>query len=246
MGSEEGDRPERPAHVVTLDEYFISASPVTNTEYARFVRAASRRAPGVWELPVVVGPAQETAFRELAVPYVWNGDEPPAGKVEHPVVLVTYDDASEYCRWLVHETGQPFRLPTEAEWEKAARGGVEGKRYPWGDAIDPSNAAFLPHASMKLRCGTRSVKSFPPNGYGLYDAAGNVWSWVRDWYRADYYTVGDSGNPPGPGSGSLRVLRGGAWSNDDVKYLRCAFRHPVPPDSYSYSIGFRVACPARA
>ena len=244
MGSEEGDRPERPAHVVSVDECFISACPVTNEEYASFVRGTSRRPPGVWELPVVVNPAQEAAFRELAAPYRWNGHEPPPARLDHPVVLVTYDDASEYCRWLADQTGRPFRLPTEAEWEKAVRGGLEGKRYPWGDAIDPSNAAFLPHASMKPRMGTRSVKSYPPNGYGLYDAVGNVWSWVSDWYRADYYTVADSRNPRGPATGSLRVLRGGAWTNDDVKYLRSAFRHPVPPDTYAYSIGFRVACPA--
>ena len=244
MGAEDGDGPERPAHIVTLDEFFIGACPVTNGDYARFVRATSRRPPGVWELPAVVRPAKTAGFRDLAAPYRWDGDEPPPGRLDHPVVLVTHEDASEYCRWVAHETGRPFRLPTEAEWEKAARGGLEGRRYPWGDDIDAAKAAFLPHPMMKARTGTCSVRSFPPNGYGMYDAAGNVWSWVSDWYRPDYYAVADNRNPRGPASGSLRLLRGGAWTNDDVKYLRCAFRHPVPPDTYSYSIGFRVACAA--
>ena len=245
MGSDEGDTRERPAHVVTLDEFLIGACPVTCAEYARFVLATARRSPGVSELPAISQFAPGGGFRELAAPYCWNGTELPAGKMDHPVVLVTYEDASEYCRWLKHETGWPFRLPTEAESEKAARGGLEGQRYPWGDSPDPSAAAFLTDPSLKTRMGTRAAKSFPPNGYGVFDAAGNVWTWVADWYRADYYTVSDPRNPRGPASGSLRLLRGGAWTSVDERYLRCACRHAVPPDTYAYSIGFRVACAAQ-
>ena len=241
MGTDEGDAHQRPAHVVTLDEFLIGASPVTNQEYARFVRATARRSPGVWELPAIARFAPGDSFSELAAAYCWNGTEPPAGKADHPVVLVTYEDASEYCRWLKHETGSPFRLPTEAESEKAARGGHEGQRYPWGGGLDLAADAFLADPSLKARLGTHAAKSFPPNGYGVFDAAGNVWTWVADWYRADYYTVSDSLNPRGPASGSLRLLRGGAWTNTDERYLRCACRHAVPPDTYGYSIGFRVA-----
>jgi formylglycine-generating enzyme len=241
MGSADGDEHERPPRVVTLDAFLLGACPVTQAEYARFVAATSRRPPGIWELPAIVRPAQEGRFRELARPYIWADGTPPPGKADRPGVLVTHDDARDYCRWLAQETGRPLRLPTEAEWEKAARGGLEAKRYPWGDSIDPSQAVFLPHLSMKPTLGTAPVRSFAQNGWGLYDCAGNVWEWVSDWYRSDYYGVGDARNPAGPMTGTLRVLRGGGWSNDDVAYLRCACRHPVPPDTYAYSIGFRVA-----
>ena len=244
MGSDEGDAHQRPQHIVALDAYLVGACPVTNAEYARFVRATARRSPGVWELPAISQFASDDSFREWAAPYGWVGTEPPAGKLDHPVVLVSYEDASEYCRWLKHETGWAFRLPTEAESEKAARGGLEGKPFPWGDGLGATNAAFLADPSLKARMGTRAAKSFPPNGYGVFDAAGNVWTWVADWYRADYYSVSDPRNPRGPASGSLRLLRGGAWTSADQRYLRCACRHAVPPDTYSYSIGFRVACAA--
>ncbi|MEI6669345.1 MAG: formylglycine-generating enzyme family protein [Acidobacteriota bacterium] len=243
MGGGEGDADarERPTHMVTIDEFLIGACPVTQGEYARFVQATDRRAPAIWELPAIAPFAPDNRFRELAAPYCWSGSEPPAGKDDHPVVLVTYEDASEYCRWLKHETGRGFRLPTEAESEKAARGGLDGKRYPWGDDIDPSDAAYLLDQPIGASPGTRATRSFPPNGYGVFDAAGNVWTWVADWYRPDYYTVSDSANPRGPGSGSQRLLRGGAWTCADPRMLRCANRHPVPPDTYGYSVGFRVA-----
>ncbi|MEW5982714.1 MAG: formylglycine-generating enzyme family protein [Acidobacteriota bacterium] len=242
MGADHGRDNERPAHEVTLDSFTIGATVVTNAEYLRFVRSVRHRPPGVHELPVVVRPLQEIRFREFAAPYTWQEGEPPAGRSDHPVVLVGLDDARDYCRWLSAETGRAFRLPTEAEWEKAARGGVSGQRYPWGDDIDVSRANFLANPSSKPRQGTSPVRTFPPNGYGLHDAAGNVWEWVSDWYRSDYYSVSPMSNPTGPATGALRLVRGGSWTNDDVDFLRCAFRHPVPPDTYSYSIGFRVVC----
>jgi sulfatase modifying factor 1 len=242
MGADEGDTHQRPAHVVTLDQFMLGSSPVTNAEYGRFVRATERRPPGVWELPAIARFASGDRFRELSEPYCWNGFDSPAGKADHPVVLVTYEDASEYCRWLKHKTGRPFRLPTEAEAEKAARGGFEGRRYPWGDSLEPSEVGTQADPPINGRIGTRPAASLPANGYGVFGAAGHVWTWVADWYRADYYTVSDTLNPRGPASGSLRLLRGGGWTNQDERYLQCACRHAVPPDTYSYSIGFRVAC----
>jgi formylglycine-generating enzyme required for sulfatase activity len=245
MGSDEGDEHERPARLVTLDVFLIGVCQVTNAEYERFVRTTARRPPGVDDLPAIVRPAQEGYFRELASAYRWHHGEPPAGKADHPVVLVTHEDARAYCHWLADQSGSPFRLPTEAEWEKAARGGREAARYPWGDHIDSTLASFLPHASMKPKMGTGPVRACPPNGYGLYGMSGNVWEWVSDWYRSDYYAASDPHNPTGPITGTLRVLRGGAWTNEDVRYLRCAQRLPVPADTFAYSIGFRVACSTR-
>jgi len=242
MGSDDGDDHERPEHRVFLDAFQIGATPVTQAEYSRFVRATGWRPPGVWELPSVVRPGREEEFRRTAAPYGWMDSAAPPGRDDHPVVLVTFDDAREYCRWLSRQTGRSFRLPTEAEWEKAARGGLERKHYPWGDALDSSLANFTLLPQNRPGGGTVPVRARPPNAFGLYGMAGNVWQWVADWYRADSYTVDDRRNPAGPATGTLRVVRGGAWTNVDERYLRCAFRHPVPPDTYAYSIGFRVAC----
>ncbi len=241
MGSEGADPDERPVHPVFLDEYFISAKTVTEAEYARFVRATGYRPVAVRELPLLVSAELRDTFTQLAARYAWKNDHPPEGLENHPVTLVQYADAVGYCEWLASISGRPIRLPTEAEWEKAARGGLEGKRYPWGDDIDASRANFLTDPAAKLTRGTTPAGSYRCNGYDLYDMAGNVWQWVLDWYEADYYSISEYRNPRGPSAGRLRCVRGGSWVNDDAAFLRCAHRHEVPPDTYAYSIGFRIA-----
>lgn len=240
MGSDDGDDNERPLHPVYLDDFFIAPYAVTNAEYYRFVRDTGYRPIDVHTLPSVVAPDLHESFAQLASRYVWQGGRPPAGMEDHPVTLVQHRDAVEYCRWLAAVADKPFRLPTEAEWEKAARGGLENKPYPWGDGIDPSRANYLPDLTLKSRRGTQPVGSFAPNGYRLFDMAGNVWQWVSDWYEPAYYCFSEYRNPAGPTSGRLRTVRGGSWVNDDVAFLRSPHRHAVPPDTYSYSIGFRV------
>ncbi len=241
MGCDDGDENQRPKRRVTLDGFWIGACPVTHLEYERFVQATDHRAPDVHYLPAVVPGDRAHEFRHLCRPYCWSGGTPPEKMGAHPVVLVTYDDASGYCRWLAGETGRPVRLPTEAEWEKAARGGREGARYPWGDGLEATRANYLAPGRTKPTAGTSPVRSMPPNDVGLYDMAGNVWQWVSDWYRADCYGFGVTRNPTGPPTGTLRVLRGGSWTNHDPAQLGCAHRLPVPPDTFSYSVGFRIA-----
>ena len=241
MGAEDGDDDERPARRVRLDSFHISIHTVTNDQYAEFIRATGHPAPALRELPRVVTPASEAAFRELATSYVWRGKEPPLDRGRHPVTMIGYADAVAYCLWLAARLSRAVRLPTEAEWERAARGGLEGKRYPWGDDIDPSRANFLPDPGLKMHRGTRAVGSYEPNALELYDMSGNVWEWVADWYQPDAYRRGECENPRGPVDGTLRVLRGGSWVTHDVSQLRCAHRHKVPNDTYAYSIGFRVA-----
>ena len=244
MGASNAQDDERPVHRVYVSEFFIARFPVTNDEYARFIHATGHRAPSIRELPLIASGGRDGLFEELAAAYVWEDGHPPAGHGSHPVVLVPYDDAVAYCRWLSDALGRIARLPTEAEWEKAARGGTDGQRYPWGDDIDPSRGNFLSDPAVKNERGTRPTGTYPPNGYGLYDMAGNVWEWVSDWYASDYYSISDSRNPRGPESGSMRIVRGGSWVNEDIGMLRCAYRHQVPPDTYAHSVGFRIVCAA--
>jgi formylglycine-generating enzyme required for sulfatase activity len=242
MGSADGDHDERPVHRVHVSEFFIGRCTVTQDDYARFVRATGHPPPAVRELPLITAGGLDASFRELAASYVWAGGAPPAGRGAHPVVLVRYEDAAAYCRWLSGELGRLVRLPTEAEWERAARGGVDGQRYPWGDDITAAHGNYLSDAGAKRDRGTRPAGTYAPNGFGLYDMVGNVWEWVSDWYAPDYYAMSEPRNPPGPAQGTLRIVRGGSWVNDDVAMLRCAYRHKVPPDTYAYSVGFRIVC----
>lgn len=245
MGSEDAEEDERPVHRVHVDDFLLAVQPVTNAEYARFVAETGYRSPAIYELPVVVkagGVERERSFRHVGSPYVWEDGQPSNGRGDHPVTLVRYDDAAAYCAWLSASSGRSYRLPREAEWEKAARGGVDSKRYPWGDRLDRNQANFLVDPALKPTHGTTPCRSYPPNGYGLYDMAGNVWEWVYDWYDARYYGAADPRNPSGPPAGHLRIVRGGSWLVADVRMLSCSHRHKVPPDTYSYAMGFRVAC----
>jgi formylglycine-generating enzyme required for sulfatase activity len=240
MGSDDGADDERPSHRVQVDAFEIGIHPITVEQYADFVLETGHGVPGVRDLPLMVTPAHESAFRELAAPYVWRGGEPPRERARHPVTLVTFADAVAYCRWLEAGLGKAVRLPTEAEWERAARGDRDRARYPWGNDVDASRANFLPDPALKRHRGTRPVGCYPPNEFQLYDMAGNVWQWVSDWYQATAYRSSEPRNPAGPASGTLRIVRGGSWVTHDVEQLRCAHRHTVPPDTYAYSIGFRV------
>ncbi len=245
MGAEDGEDDERPAHRAYIDEFFIGTHPVTNAEYAAFIRETGHPSPNIRALPLMVSGPVEADFRALAAGHIWNNGTPPEGRNEHPVTLIGFEDAVAYCRWLSTKTNKPVRLPTEAEWEKAARGGLEAKKFPWGDTLDSSSAHYLPHTAVKAERSTAPVGTYPPNAFKLHDMAGNVWEWVSDWYAPNYYSRAQYLNPQGPDSGLMRLVRGGAWVNTDGRYLRCAYRHKVPPDSYAYSIGFRVAYSSR-
>lgn len=246
MGSDDGEADERPVREVHVDEFLIGVHPVSTAEYARFVAETGYRAPAVHEIPLVAsagGPEREESFRRVSARHAWVDGRAPLSREAHPVTLVRHADAVEYCAWLSGVTGRIVRLPTEAEWEKAARGGVDDRRYPWGDRLDRTLANFLADPALRGERDTTVRGTYPPNPYGLHDMAGNVWEWVHDWYHPEYYAHGPAANPPGPDEGQLRILRGGSWLVADVRMLSCAHRHKVPPDTYSYAIGFRVVCP---
>jgi formylglycine-generating enzyme len=243
MGAADARPDERPVHRVYVSEFYVGRFAVTHAEYARFVNATGYPAPAIHQLPLIASNGRDNMFKELAAPYIWDNGGPPAGHGSHPVVLVRYRDALAYCRWMSTVLGQTARLPTEAEWEKAARGGLDGKPYPWDDGeLDASRCNFLTDPSLKAQSGTRPTATYSPNGYGLYDIVGNVWEWVSDWYSPDYYGADEARDPKGPETGEMRIVRGGSWVTEDPSMFRCAYRHKVPPDTYAYSIGFRIVC----
>jgi serine/threonine-protein kinase len=213
MGSEDGDDDESPVHTVYLDAYWIDKYEVTNAQYALCVQA------GECDVPDTCSNYGNAEYDD------------------HPVVCVTWYDAQTYAEWV------GGRLPTEAEWEKAARGGLEGQRYPWGNE-EPVCTLGAENGVQLRGCEGETVEvgSFAPNGYGLFDMAGNVWERVADWYADDYYKISPTENPQGPSrpsSGNDRVLRGGSFY-DRQSAVHCASRGGFNQFSVSWNLGFRV------
>ncbi len=205
---------EQPQRNVLLSQYEIGRYPVTNLEYQAFIEATHH-----------------------AAPQHWNGDVAPDELSDHPVICVSYADAAAYCAWLSERSGKPYRLPTEAEWEKAARG-TDGRIYPWGNAFDEA----LCNTAEGGPGRTTPVDQYSPGGDSpchCADMAGNVWEWCLDRYAQDYYRQAPHENPPGPPQGTPRVVRGGSWGNSRY-YARCACRGRDGPDDRSGDVGFRV------
>jgi len=207
---------EQPAHTVYVSGFYIDRYEISNAEYRRFIIATDRAAPRV-DAP-------------WADAYNWSGSDYPPGTGEHPVVLVSWHDAAAYAAW----AGK--RLPTEAEWEKAARGGMNGKIFPNGDRLELSHANFF-KSYLRTR-KLRPIGSYEPNALGLHDMAGNVWEWCQDWYAEDYYKNAERIDPRGPAHGQYKVFRGGGWMNE-ATFLRCAQRGKNSPDHRSPALGFR-------
>lgn len=210
MGWEEGLLGEGPRHPVWLDTFAIAKTPVTNAEYARFLEATLLSPPAFWAKPRLDEPSQ-------------------------PVVGVSWSEASAYCEWLTLNTGQTHRLPTEAEWEKAARGGLEGARYPWGNE-KPEDV--FPGVKLPMDRPPQ-VGSAPPNNFGLTDLSGCCHEWCHDWYAQDYYSVSPTVNPRGPLSGTRRTARGGSWRHQ-YPWSSVAFRSSLPPQLRYSDFSFRV------
>lgn len=214
MGDGAGRPDERPAHRVRVSAVAFARLPVTNAEYARFLAATGHTPPRFWEDARFNAPGQ-------------------------PVVAATWFDAVAYCDWLSSVSGRRFRLPTEAEWEKAARGGREGEAFPWGD--DPRGWSSDP-----LLAATRQPLPYPvgrsvPNGFDLLDMGYNVHEWCSDWYDASYYAVSPDCDPTGPPGGQRRASRGGAWRHQ-IQVCRNAARSSLDPGFRYNDYGFRIVC----
>jgi formylglycine-generating enzyme required for sulfatase activity len=209
-----GQDNERPVHRVWIDAFEMAACQVTNADYAKFLAATGhdkvQRKPLHWDDPVFSHPAQ-------------------------PVVAPSWFDAVAYCDWLSAQTGKRYRLPTEAEWERAARGGAEQKLYPWGD--EPLES--LVNYASRWKTAPERVGLAEQNAYGLFDIGANVHEWCSDWFDADYYRVSPERNPQGPTDGTRRASRGGSWRHQ-TKVSRCAARSSIPPEFQYADYGFRV------
>jgi formylglycine-generating enzyme required for sulfatase activity len=216
MGSIDGDQDEQPVNNVWLDHYYIDRHEVTVKQFQKF--------------------SNETGYPMPKQPE-WSGED-------YPVVNVTWEDAAAYARWI----GK--RLPTEAEWEKAARGGLINKIFPWGnrsagarDANFADKRTELSWKEQDVDDGYRyaaPVRQYSPNGYGLYDMAGNIWEWCADWYDPHYYKRSSKKNPKGPKSGYRKVVRGGSWLYASYN-MRCSSRNGLEPYYRAESGGFRCA-----
>jgi len=239
MGSNDGSDDEKPVHTVYLDAYYIDACEVTNAQYRKFVEATGHREPEGYGY--VNGKWQE-GFKPWSDRNFNNPNQ--------PVVCVSWEDAKAYAEWA------GASLPTEAQWEKAARGDLVGKKYVWGDEFPPSALVgnFADESAKRVFTNwaviegyddgyahTAPVGSFPANGYGLFDMAGNVWEWCLDAYEKDYYSRSPKRNPVNNNLTNVnsRVLRGGPWSSSNPDYLRCACRLRFERTFRFATLGFR-------
>ena len=212
MGSDAGPENEMPRHRVWLDSFAIAKVPVTNREYRTYVEECRAVAPPFWSEPMFADP-------------------------EQPVVGVSWHDAVAYCAWLRARTGKAFRLPSEAEWEKAARGQRQDALYPWGDE-PPCQRTYPGYDTMTG--GPQRIGMNEPNDFGLYDMSEGVHEWCSDYYDYRYYSYSPDRNPQGPLSGLRRASRGGSWRHR-IKFSRCAARSSLPPSFRYADYGFRLA-----
>ncbi len=223
LGDRDGGRDEYPRHVIEVTDFYMDKYEVTNGRYLEFVKTTNHRVPQ--------NPKNPT--RNL-----WEGIGIPASLADRPVINVDWADADAYCRW----AGR--RLPREAEWEKAAKGNNDW-RFPWGN-VEPTdkhlnfNQKWIGEKTLMPVGSYESGKS----PYGVYDMAGNVWEWVNDWYDAKYYEHSPEKNPPGPESGTKRVIRGAGWQNE-TPTVRIFTRVDSDPTIRNESTGFRCARDAK-
>ena len=217
MGFSGGYPDEQPEHTVALDAFWIDKTEITNGAYEMCVKAGVCKAP-----------SRRTS----------NGIDAYYGNAQYviyPVIFVSWMDAQSYCNWA------GLRLPTEAEWEKAARG-IDGRLYPWGNTPPDKSLANFDHNIWDVT----QVGSYPAGAspYGALDMAGNIWEWTADWYGSGYYSQSPAQNPTGPDTGTKRVLRGGSW-NFDAPGTRTSYRFSKDPAFVYSDIGFRCVLPAK-
>ncbi len=239
----DGESRERPVHTVYLDAYFIGKHEVTNADWKKFQDDPGYDDPKFWPNGYVVARNQSPYWTQAQN----HGGATPDSE-EYPVLGVNWDAATAYCNWVSAKTSKSYRLPTEAEWEKAARG-TDQRRFPWGNAIDHSYAniagsqKFGTGQKVGYYDGSKRGDFRTKNGaspYGAMDMAGNVMEWCQDWYSRGYYAVSAKKNPKGPERGAYRVLRGGAFFFEALDNRSYARSGGWPSLQAWRMVGFRV------
>lgn len=209
MGSSLGGSDEQPEHEVKIRDFYMSKTEITVAQYRNYCTATG------------------TAMPEKGIVWVDN----------HPMTFVSWHEAVNYCKWLSNFTGEKYRLPTEAEWEYAAKGGDKSKNYKYSGGNNLNDVGWYQINSGGF--GHAEVAKLKENELGLYDMTGNVWEWCNDWYGKTYYLVSSKENPQGPPSGAVKVARGGAWRTP-AKSVSNTFRFFMTPTASSNYVGFRI------
>jgi len=238
---------EMPAHRVIISPLYMDETPVTYEDFEKYVSEGGSEAR-YWKYDSYHKPENPVSGVSWyhAVDYCnWRSEKEgltPAYKATGKL------DAWKYPAWNADTAADGYRLPTEAEFEYAARGGLEGKQFPWGDEFDASQANYDSERGVMTGPWWRlaGVKETKPNAYGLYGMSGNVWQWTNDWYETNYYEKASRSDPPGPIDGRTKVARGGSWGSIDPEYLRVSKRSFMAPSNYNYDVGFRCVRPARS
>jgi len=254
---------EGPIRKITIDSFYIAPYTVTNAEFKAFIDETGYKTEAEhfgWSfvfykliseetLKTVKQKVQQTPWWYVVQGADWAHPEGPEStiddRLDHPVIHISWNDAQAYCKWA------GMRLPTESEWEYAARGGLQQKMFPWGDELTPNGEHYcniwqgtFPEENTKEDgyLGTAPVHSFPPNNYGLYQVAGNVWEWCSDWFATNIHKRGGKDNPKGAEDGDSRVMRGGSYlcHHSYCNRYRAAARSSNTPDSSTGNLGFRV------
>lgn len=253
---------ERPVHKVYVDSFYMDTCTVTNEDFSQFMKDTNYKTDAEkfgWSFVFYSFLSAETAkkVKHIVQNTPWwcvvegahwacpeGEDSTIANRMNHPVVHVSWNDALEYCKW----AGK--RLPTEAEWEFSARGGLEQKEHPWGNDLNPDGQHHCNIWQGKFPnentiddgySGTAPAKSFPENGYGLYNMTGNVWEWCSDWFTKSIHNRGGQKNPQGPHSGETKLIKGGSYlcHKSYCNRYRVSARSSNTPDSSTGNMGFR-------
>lgn len=220
MGSSHGDKDEVPVHVVSVKSFYISKYEITVKQYKEYCRATGKKMPPT---------PKEEWYQEhdRARKWIW--------KDENPITKVTWYDIIKYCKWLSGKTGKNYELPTEAQWEFAAKGGTKSKHYSFSGSDNINEVAWYDETTYER--GPMPVGRLKPNELGIYDMSGNAWEWCNDFYAM--YKSSKQNNPKGPSKGIYRSIRGGSWYYVD-KMAMSSTRDGPKPDYCNYNYGFRV------